>query len=517
MESVRAVGASLFSAEEAERLILSSADASEAARRLLERYREAGYLFAEADVSLEERALLIRVREGPRARLEAVEWAGLAALSEASAMSAVGARVGGPLHETDWEEGLSRLIRVYAENGRPHASVRLEAARADAETGFVAVRLTLDEGPLVRIESVRFEGLKKTRESVAARLLPIAAGDLYDQRKIDAARSALLHCGYFDSAHPALLERGASAESVRFRARVEEAKTLRAAGVLGYAPPLSDSEPPQLIGTLEASDRNLFGTGREAHFRWESGDSRSTRAGYREPFLFGSGIDLEARWESARADGSAREAGSVRFGWGASPRLRIGAGAQAVFAEGAAGGGLLTEAVWDARGGRESRYGENRSRENPSDGWLLRFAADAVAGGVAFQRFEASFWRFQPLWGRHTAAARFQFGAMRGAQIPPAERFWMGGADTLRGYRARAFQGLSRRLFTLEHRVLTGPRSRLFAFVDFGQTGAGPIRSGYGVGAALESRAGLAQIQYGVSPETPLLEGKIHIRLGAAF
>ena len=505
-------GEGVVSADEIRRAVAAHTDPQKAARAVLERYRAAGRLFAEAEAAVERlpdgtRVLRVRAREGPQARLRSVEWVGLSVLTEEEAAQTLGVRTGAPLHAIDWRSALDKLARRYAENGRPYASALTEIVRADPQTGEAHLRVKIDEGVEARLESVQFEGLKKTRLQTALRLLPVRAGDLYDQRKIDNARHILLNCGYFASVHPALIARGGRDGLIRFRARVEEAPTFRAVGLLGYAPPLSDEDAPQLIGAVEASDSNLFGTGRQARFRWESGADRSTQAAYREPFLFNSGVDLEARWDAERVQGGYREAGSLRVGWTPAPRLRASAGGQRLRADGLTGNGLLAEAEWD---GRDSRV-------NPTEGWHIVVEADGVVGGARFQRVQASVRRIQRIARRHAAAFKAQIGAVGGSAVPPAERFRMGGADTLRGHRERAFEGAVRRLGSVEYRLLTGARSRLFLFLDIGQMDRNPTQYGYGVGANLESKTGLAQIQYGVSPDAPLLEGIIHLRLGAGF
>lgn len=506
-------GDGAVSVDELRRAAAAHTDPKEAARAVLERYRAAGRLFAEAEAAVERlpdgtRILRVRAREGPPARLQSIEWVGLSALTEEEAAQTLGVQTGDALHAIDWRSALDKLTRRYAENGRPYVSALTEIVRADPQTGEAHLRVQIEEGVEARIESVQFEGLKKTGLQTALRLLPVRAGDLYDPRKIDDARRILLNCGWFASVHPALMERGGRDGLIRFRARVEEAPTFRAVGLLGYAPPLSDEDAPQLIGAVEASDLNLFGTGRQARFRWESGADRSTRAAYREPFLFGSRVDLEARWDAERVQGGYREAGSLRVGWTPARRLRASAGGQRLRADGLTGNGLLAAAEWDAREG---------FRDNPTEGWHAAVGAEAVIGGARFQRVQASVQRIQRVARRHAVAVKAQVGVVVGSSVPPAERFRMGGADTLRGHRERAFEGAARRLGSIEYRLLTGARSRLFVFLDIGQMDRNRTQYGYGVGANLESKTGLAQIQYGVSPDAPLLEGIVHLRLGAAF
>ncbi len=130
---------------------------------------------------------------------------------------------------------------------------------------------------------------------------------------------------------------------------------------------------------------------------------------------------------------------------------------------------------------------------------------------------------YVPLTRRHVLAARAAIARLFGDQddIPATQWYFVGGAATLRGYREREFRGTRRLLAGVEYRILTGPESHAFLFLDLGEVRTetsriGP-RVGYGIGVNLVSRGGLIRVQYGLAPGTPLVDGKLHLRLGTAF
>ncbi|MDA1193030.1 MAG: BamA/TamA family outer membrane protein, partial [Candidatus Poribacteria bacterium] len=399
----------------------------------------------------------------------------------------------------------------YSERGYPLAEIHPVIRDATPDDGTFDLRVVVLEGERVRIERVEFEGLKKSRESLIRRLLPIRAGQFYDQRKIDEARYILLNSGLFASIHPNDVLRGSSDDLVVYRVRVEEARTARFAGVLGYAPPLTETDTPQLTGLIEAQERNLFGTGREVAFRWESGEYRTTLFGYREPFLFDLPLSASLEWESERFEEQSRRVALMRFDWTISARWQAGVGAQTVRAEDQNGFGALSEVVYDSRD----------YRPNPSRGALVRARGDVFTGDVAYRRATADARVFLPVTRRHTLMARASVGQLFGVDIPLSEWYFLGGADSLRGYREREFRGTRRAFASVEYRVLTGQNSHLFAFFDAGgisdaDTTIG-AKLGYGVGANIESRGGLVRLQYGLAPGTSSFDGKVHLRLGTVF
>ena len=148
---------------------------------------------------------------------------------------------------------------------------------------------------------MKLTGLQKTKPEVVLRELPVQAGDVFDQRKIDQSFHRLVNLGYFYEVSPFLLEEGTTPEEIIFNAKVTEARTGRFSGVIGYAPPTTEFEgAPQLTGVIEATEANLLGTGRGANFLWKSGLLRTLRIGYTEPWAFDKPIKIGVEYSQVK-------------------------------------------------------------------------------------------------------------------------------------------------------------------------------------------------------------------------
>jgi outer membrane protein insertion porin family len=495
---------------------ITSTTAAEAAQGLLDAYADRARPFARASAHIEgltptSDRIVIDVQEGAVARVGSVQWSGLRWISVEDAGHISGLREADSYDAARWERGVGLLSTAYAEAGYPLARIAVRLVNADEEDGRLALHIAVDEGPRVTFEDVTFEGASKTRRALLRRMVRIAPGDVYDSRRVAGARQRLLNSGLFTSLHPADVLRGSADGSVVYRARLEEARTARFLGVLGYAPPTTLEDAPQVTGIIEAVETNILGTGREARLRWESGENRTNQFAYREPFLFGRRVAWELEWDAERYQGSRTRSARSSLTWELTSRITAEAGVQAVAAEESSGRGGIASLAHDTRD----------FRPNPSNGALLRVDLDTVAGDISFTRAVTEASLYLPVGGQHVVATRATAGAIGGPRIPFTEWLFMGGATTLRGYEERQFRGTRRVTGALEYRILTGRLSHVFAFVDVGRVsdpdGASPVKLGYGLGANLESRGGLIRFQYGIEPSGSPLDGKVHLSLGTTL
>ena len=494
-----------------------TADEAEAAvRLLLNAYADHGYHFADVTIAVEPRPpnavrVLIDVQEGAPTTVARLQLSGISLMADRDARELLGAGDSWPYDADRLGAGIERLSDAYSQSGHPLARITLRIAAATEEEGDLELLVDVHEGPEVEFEAVTFEGMRKTRLGLLANIARIRPGDRYDSRRVSDARRRLLNSGIFASVHPVDVLRGSDAGHVVYRARVTEARTARFLGVLGYAPPSVAGEPAQVTGLIEGVETNILGTGRQARVRWESGENRTNRFAYREPFLLGRRVALDLEWDAERYQGSRTRAARSSLDWELASTVSVSVGAQAVSADESSGRGALASVAFDTRD----------FRPNPSRGALVRGEADAVTGGISFTRFEADARAFASVAGTHVLAARATVARVAGSDVPLTEWLFMGGADTLRGYEERQFRGTRRLTGSVEYRIRTGRLSHVFAFVDVGRVsdadGAVAPKVGYGIGANLESRGGLVRFQYGIEPSSSPLDGKVHLSLGTTL
>ena len=522
--------------------------------RVLEKYRESGFVFAsiEPEVTIippDQVQIRLHVHEGTRVRTGEITIEGNHLLSPGDLRRALGLRKGTPFSQTAFERGIDKLLALYSERGYPKVEIEPTDFHLSEEQGKVDLRLQIREGVQVRIGAVKLTGLQKTKPEVALRELPVQAGDIFDQREIDQSFHRLVNLGYFYEVSPSLLEEGKTPAEIIFNAKVTEARTGRFSGVIGYAPPTTEFEgAPQLTGVIEATETNILGTGRGANFLWKSGLLRTLRIGYAEPWAFGKPIkirleysQLEQRNQFTNAESNERATavsvgarfrrlfeGSLGFSY-----KRIGFPTDDISLSTTSP--LIPSPITDmADPAAQSgvKYGvtlglTRDSRDyflNPTRGRLDHVAFEFSRGDFKLRKLWVDLRGYFPTWRRQVIAVGLHGAAAWGNNIPPTELFYLGGANTLRGYDEDWFFGPRRVYANIEYRLLVGRTSQFFVFTDLGTvtqidqpTVFDPLRVGYGFGMRLESKGGLLRMDYGLAEGRSALEGKIHVNLGTLF
>ena len=522
--------------------------------RVLEKYRESGFVFASIEPKVttippDQVHIHLHIHEGTRVRTGELTIEGNYLLSTDALRRALGLRKETPFSQAALEQGIDKILTLYSEHGYPKAEIEPTNFHLSEELGKVDLHLQIREGNQVRIGTVKLTGLQKTKPEIVLRELPIQVGDVFDQRKIDQSFHRLVNLGYFYEVSPSLLEEGKTPEDIIFNAKVIEARTGRFSGVIGYAPPTTEFEgAPQLTGVIEATETNLLGTGREANFLWKSGLLRTLRIGYAEPWAFGKPIkigveysQLKQRNQFTNAESNERAAaltlgsrfrrlfeGSLGFAY---KRIELPISNISLPTTSPSVPSQITD-VANAVPQSGVKYGvtlgmTRDSRDyflNPTRGRLDGVAFEFSTGDFKLRKLWVDLRGYFPTWRRQVIAVGLHGAAAWGDNIPPTELFYLGGANTLRGYDEDWFFGPRRVYANLEYRLLVGRTSQFFVFTDLGAVTQvdqpnvfDPLRVGYGFGMRLESKGGLLRMDYGLAEGRSALEGKIHVNLGTSF
>ena len=399
--------------------------------------------------------IAIPVVEGPRLRVGAIHVEGATLIWPDQILAALPLSPGGDWDARRADEGLRAIDRLYQRRGSFGTEVTLDMAR-DGDKVDVTYRIA--EGPQTRIGRVLVRGALLTRESVILERLPFVPGDLLDPDRLLQGGSQLTDLGVFERVDVEPLQPPAT-PFADVEVTLRERKPWRLDFGIGYA------TDEGARGFVEIGYDNLFGTGRSLRLRQKlnaggeaSAFGARTDLIYREPWALGT-WDGEARlfWEYREALGYDFERQGLNVAlagdlWKERVRGLRGSGwyrfydirrfdidpdlADSTIVPGrnrvaSVAGGL----TWDRRD----------APLDPRSGSLhfasLETASDALGGDVNFlkARLETS-WAFS--WLPPTVVA---LGARLGLatpfgdsqDLPIEDRFYAGGADTVRGYRSQ--------------------------------------------------------------------------------
>ena len=227
--------------------------------RILKGYQARGFwrvavAFPRIAMRGEDATVTFGVAEGVRTRVASVEIKGDQVFDQSEAF---GLARGMVLLESDLEQRLDRLLRFYEDRGYPFCALRPDV---QFDSDSARVQVVVSSGPLVHVDAVRFEGNQTTREDVLLRHISFVAGEMYDQRRVDAFVRQLQNLSFIDRVYtPELVSTG---DEMALVIGVEESRHTRIEGVLGVG------SGQGLTGEIALDVLNFSGGGREGYALW---------------------------------------------------------------------------------------------------------------------------------------------------------------------------------------------------------------------------------------------------------
>jgi len=493
--------------------------------------RERGWWRAQISAAIDSTdGIVLRffAEPGPPAFIGRISLTGdsAAALTEPSAANR------GTLFSRAFMDSLMGEITVIAANAGYPGTLVAPALSARGDT--IAVTLPINPGARARIDSIAVRGLTRTREYVVRRALAALAGlPAGPPAGLDAA-AALRHIEYLRMDGSPVIEYDAAGNGLLI-VPVSEPRQGAFDGVLGY-PPGSDGASGDLVGRFHLDMENMFGTGRAALVRWENlgSNSEDMEVRYTEPWVFGRPWDVSGSFlqEERNIQGYTRTGMSLTVGRRIGDlRGELGARYEKISADSlhsSAATGVEAALVWSVLD----------DRENPSSGFSYSVSWSSLSRTWRFtsrprtriDHVAIDLDQYIPTFAGQTLAlgVRYRNVIMPIERMAPADRYWLGGASTIRGYAERLLPAVKASWTTIEYRFLAGEASRVFLFTDIGylidrRVAGDAVEkhtrtvAGYGFGLRLRSGAGTLGFDYGLSRGDTIAGGKVHVSLSTDF
>ncbi|MBN1595364.1 outer membrane protein assembly factor BamA [candidate division FCPU426 bacterium] len=399
-----------------------------------------------------EMTITLEVTEGIQYRVAEVSIKGNIIYSEEELLNRMELKKEAILNRLTFEKDLHSIRLAYSEKGYIFADVSPEMEYND-DDGAVLITVIVREGTIARVERVDIRGNTITKDKVVRREIVVKPGEPFDSRKIERSREKITNLGFFQDVK-VNTEPGSSPSEQVLVFEVDERHTGTISLGAGY------SSVDYLMGYLQLTQANLFGNGQSVSLQWELGSLRqSWQMSFTEPWLFDSpvsfGVDV---WNINKHRGYAGQSydllsqgGDIRLGrrftdqWKgyltykleSNEYSNLDSSVADVFAEGRSDtSSVIPTLIYD-------------SRDNifdPSKGQYQRLSVE-IAGGILggdnnYLKYNFDTTYYLPLiWkivlalhGETGYAHGFEFGVTGFTDVPPNERYRLGGTDSVRGY-----------------------------------------------------------------------------------
>ena len=422
----------------------------------------------------------------------------------------------------------------------------METTALNSNTGRVDILYNITENEIAFVDKIKIRGNIKTRDVVIRRELRIYPGDKFDGEKLRRTKERLYNLGFFDEDYGInfVPEPSSSEESNKKDLVVDlkESKTGAFSFGGGY------STVDQFVGFIEVEQKNFdwknfpyfTGDGQDLRFRASFGSvSSGFDLSFTEPWIFdypiSFGFDAYRRTHARDADagyGYDQEVtgGDLRLGKEITEYFRT----DLTYRNDRIKITNITENASDdlkKEAGRNTisslnpllTYDSRDNVFNTRKGDLLsasfEYAGGLIGGTKDFWKFYGRASHFFPLFRNSVIELRARVGLgdtySDTEQIPIYERFFAGGASTIRGYEERAagpvdpkskdpLGGESMLIGNIEYLYPLFSFLKVAAFYDIGnvwakadEVGSGGFKSGIGLGVRVKTPIGPIMLDYG--------------------
>jgi outer membrane protein insertion porin family len=426
--------------------------------RLRSHYLENGYLrFAvrshQVELTPDKRGvhIIVNVEEGGVYAVAGHQFEGESPLSDDALRGLAAPEVGATYRESEAGGALRGIRDALGDLSFAFADVRLDP-RIDDESGEVTLTYQIVTGPPVYVRRIEVVGNYATRDEVIRRELLQFEREPYSRAKIERSMGRLRRLGFFDSVSHREERVANSPDEVDITIEVAEGKTGSISGGVGY----SDSGGVILRGAFK--QRNIFGTGNEFAFSVErSEDVRRFDVSFEEAYHTDDGVSRRISLSRAERESDddvssySLDTEAVELGYGVPLSLddilnfslayeRVNIDNSDALAE---ENRPFTDEHGDSPDAIVARAGVVRDTRNtafnPSAGSRQSLSSEAALPGLDLKYYRLSYthdW-YRALGGEWV----FHFGGEAsygddygGAVYPFYKRFYLGGANSLRGF-----------------------------------------------------------------------------------
>jgi outer membrane protein insertion porin family len=500
------------------------------------------------------------VVENPR--INQIVITGDTVYTTAKLLSKIRTRPNTILNTNTLAQDIQTIVQTYHDAGY-RASIS-EDINIDPATGILTI-------PIIeaRVSSLTITGNKKTKTRVITREMKTKPGEVYNENVFQKDLTRVYNLGLFDSVAPADISTP-DVGQVAITVPVTERRTGQVSVSLGY------STLEKLVGIASLGETNFRGLGETANISWTVGgtyNQSSFEGSFGDPYIdkYHTGFNIDAydrvvyRFDNSFLSSSSnsgsdsqyyerQKGGTLTFSRPVSDTdtAYLTGRAESVDANNFEAPLSDSYILQDSNLAGIGVRLVNDTRDNnqsPAEGGLNTLSVEAVSSSTStvgnaptplapgdrdYLKYGLDFRRYISLQGprkksiseqKRVFAVRFLGGTTQ-TDVPFSEQYFLGGADSLRGYDDDRFWGSHVVLLNAEVRIPIASSVTGVVFTDAGdawgsiyqgigldQTSGFTVQQSVGVGLRVTTPLGPIRVDYGVGREG----GRTDFSIGQSF
>jgi outer membrane protein insertion porin family len=516
--------------------------------RIAAYYRGNGYLDVKIDPQFEysadgtEMYISINIDEGKQYLAGKVKIAGNERFALDEILEEIKMETYKPFSESLMREDIMSIKQYYYDRGYMDCNVESDMLLSPS-TGDIDVSYSITEGEIIYIDKVKISGNVKTKDVVIRRELRAYPGEPFNGAEIRRSKERLYNLGYFEEV-VFETEPGSTPQTKNLAVTVKETKTGEFSFGGGY------SSVDKLVGFVQINQRNFdvlnfptfTGGGQVLNVRTELGDIRQNYiVSWTDPWILGYpllfGFDVyQTEHKKTRDIGylfdEKRRGGDIRLGKEFTEYFRMDGMYKIEEIDVSDVPSTAAQAIRDEEGDNllsrilvSSKYDTRNNAFIPTQGFIISSMMENTGGFLGgdkdFLRYGISGNKYFSFFDKKVVlelSGSLNFADSYGDtdKVPVYERYYAGGANTLRGYKERhvsprdsltndpiggnaRFLSSAEATFPLVEKIIKGA-----VFIDAGEVWVdrsevftSNLKYGTGVGVRVKTPVGPVKLDYG--------------------
>ncbi len=424
--------------------------------------------------------LTLPVEEGEQYRVGKVDFKGELLRAKKDYYKLMSVHEGDTFNRSRLVQDITRLNDLYKDAGFAYVNIQPLTA-IDGSSRTVDVTFDCQKGPLVYFGRINVRGNTKTRDKVIRREMRVFEGELYNQTRLDRSKRLIQSLGFFERVELSTKAEEGKTDHIDVNIEVTE----RATGTFQIGAGFSSVE--NFIGQAQIAQNNLFGRGTTLQLQAQISSLRQLfTLRYFDPYFLDTKLSFGFNVYNSQvyypSFNRTSRGGELTFGYLFGDYTRLFGTYKLEYVEAkqnaagvVVGGFSPTSAVapgtisnlfrsgWTSSVRLSLNYDSRDDRMFPKRGMYHSLAVELadplIASQAAFARVTGFMRFYKPIWGPFIFRANLEGGLVisRSPQgVPIYERYFLGGINTIRGFR----------LFSLGPRVNTLSQQEPSAFLS---------------------------------------------------
>lgn len=391
--------------------------------------------------------ILIQIDEGDPYQVGKIDAIGELIDTKEVILERLALRTGDTFSRERLRKGIGSISDLYADKGYAYVNVS-PLTKVDEPAKTIDLAVEIEQGPQVSVEQINISGNTKTRDKVIRREMKIVEGELFNASALKRSKARINNLGFFETVDVTTSD-GSDRNHVNVDVNVKERSTGTFSVGAGY------SSVDGFVAQGSVTQENFLGRGWKLNLAASlGGESTTYQIGLTDPYFLDKNLTLgfelyktEREWSdfSRRATGGAVKLGMPVYDEYSRTMFVYRYEQKEIFdVDEYASSTIKDEEGRSTISSITSSFIRDATdyRLDPTSGGVFEGSWElaGLGGTEKFSKYILDYRHFWPAMFGTVVSAHGQFGYLQsiaGESAPLDERFYLGGINSLRGFKTR--------------------------------------------------------------------------------